>query len=453
MLERPSTHYVRTQAGHVAYQVFGDGPATVLFLSNWFSNLDAMWDSPGLREYFDRLSSFARVVCFDKRGSGVSDPIPLDDPPTLQDGMDDAVSVLDAVGAGPVAILGDTEGGLMAMMLAATFPERVSALVLVNTFARWRRADDYPIGMPAETTEKLIARWEANWGVTAEILSLTAPSLADDETARRWFLIAQRLAMPPRPAAVLYRWVTSVDVRPVLDSIRAPTLVLHRRDARHHRVGFGRYLAERIPGARFVDLPGADTLPFHAGDIAPLLAEVERFLVGAERTPTSHRRLTTILMSDVVDSTGIAAELGDTRWRAVMADHDRTVRDLLVVFRGEELVHTGDGLVASFDGPSRAVACAQAIERAVGDLGLTVRIGLHTGEVEIGPQGASGLAIHLASRVMAVAGAGGIVASRTVKDLAFGSGFPFVELGEFQLRGVPDAWTLYRVDETAAMAP
>jgi class 3 adenylate cyclase len=447
MLERPRTHYVRTEAGHVAYQVFGDGPPTILFITSWFSNLDTMWDAPGVGDYFDRLSSFARVVCFDKRGSGVSDPIPLDDPPTLERGMDDAVAVLDAVGADRVAVLGDTEGGLMAMLLAATFPDRVTALVLVNSFARWQRADEYPIGMPADTTEKLLERWSENWGVTAEILALTAPSLADDAPMRRWFQAAQRLAMPPGPAAALYRWVTAVDVRQVLGSIRAPTLVLHRREARHHRLAFGRYLADTIPDAHLVELPGADTLPFHAGNVDPLLHEVERFLVGAERPPTSRRRLTTILMSDVVDSTRRAAALGDARWRMLMAEHDRLARELLDRFRGEELAHTGDGIVASFDGPSRAVTCAQLLERTVRDRGLTVRIGLHTGEVEVGPGGVTGLAIHLASRVMAVAETGGIIASRTVKDLAFGSGVRFDELGEFELRGVPDVWTLYRVQE------
>jgi pimeloyl-ACP methyl ester carboxylesterase len=397
MTAPPQTRFVRTDEGAVAYQVFGEGPPTILFITSWFSNLDAMWDAPGLPAYFERLASFARVVCFDKRGSGVSDNVPLDDPPTLERAMDDAIAVIDAVGAEEVAVLGDAEGGPMAMLLAATYPERVTALVLVNSLARLRRADDYPIGMPDDTREKMIRRWEEHWGVTAEILGLTAPSLADDADARVWFQRAQRLAMPPRSAAVLYRWITAVDVRDVLGSIRAPTLVLHRRDARHHRIAFGRYLAEQIPDARMIELDGADTMPFHAGDVGPLLDEVERFLVGESRTPVAHRRLATILMSDVVGSTSSASELGDARWRATMRDHDRTVGVLLDRWRGELLAHTGDGILASFDGPTRAVTCARELVAALAVLGLNVRVGLHTGEVEVGPDGVGGLAIHLAA--------------------------------------------------------
>jgi class 3 adenylate cyclase/pimeloyl-ACP methyl ester carboxylesterase len=448
MADIPATRYARTEAGHVAYQVFGEGPPTILFITSWFSNLDVMWDAPGLPAYFGRLSSFARVICFDKRGSGVSDPVQLDDPPTLERWMDDAIAVLDAVGAAPVAVIGDTEGGPMAMLLAATFPERVSRLVLVNSFARWRRAGDYPPGMPAVTTEKLIRRWKEHWGFTAEILSMTGPSVADDEQVRRWFLRAQRLAMPPGAAAVMFRWVTAVDVRQVLESISAPTLVLHRRDARHHRIAFGRYLAEHIPGARLVELDGADTLPFHIGDTGPLLSAIEAFLIGTQHIPTTRRRLTTILMSDIVGSTELVSELGDARWRDVLRDHDRIVRGAIARFRGEEVVHTGDGIVASFDGPTRAVTCAQHLSDALADIGLRVRIGLHTGEIEVGPDGTSGLAIHVASRVMSIATDGGIVVSRTVKDLAYGSGIRFIALGEHHLKGVPDTWALYRVADT-----
>jgi class 3 adenylate cyclase/pimeloyl-ACP methyl ester carboxylesterase len=444
-VDTPATKYAVTEGGHVAYQVFGEGPPTILVISSWFSNVDVMWDAPGLPAYFGRLGSFARVIVFDKRGSGVSDPVPLDHLPTLERWMDDAVAVLDAVGAEQVAVIGDTEGGPMAMLLAATFPERVTALVLLNAFARWQRADDYPIGMPPATTEKLVRRWKEHWGFTADILSYTAPSMADDEHARRWFLRAQRLAMPPGAAAVMFGWVTAVDVREVLPTIRAPTLVLHQRRAHHHRVAFGRYLAEHIPGARLVEFDGADTLPFYAGDGAMMLPEIEVFLVGAHHTATTGRRLATILMSDIVGSTELASELGDARWRDLLRDHDSVVRGALTRFRGEELAHTGDGIVASFDGPTRAVTCAQHISRALADLGLTVRIGIHTGEVEVGTDGTTGLAIHLASRVMAVATDGGTVVSRTVKDLAFGSEISFVPLGDHRLKGVPDTWSLYRV--------
>jgi class 3 adenylate cyclase len=442
---QPATRYVRTDQGHVAYQVFGTGPPTVLFITSWVTNLDAMWEAPGLPAYFGRLASSARVICFDKRGSGVSDPVPLDDPPTLERWMDDAVAVLDALEVDEVAVIGDGEGGVMAMLLAATFPERITRLVLVNAFARWRRDADYPIGMPEETTERLIRRWYENWGFTADILSLTAPSLADDEQARTWFLRYQRLSMPPGAAVVMYRWVTTLDVRGILPSIVAPTLVLHRRDARHHRVAFGRYLADHIPGARFVELEGADTVPFHAGDLGPLLSAIEVFLTGTEHASAPTRRLVTVLMSDIVGSTALASELGDARWHELRRSHDDVVRGALARFRGEELAHTGDGIVAAFDGPTRAVRCAQHLVDALADLGLTVRVGLHTGEVEEHPDGLTGLAIHLAARVMATAVDGGIVVTQTVKDLTYGSTIDYRDLGEHHLKGFPAPWTLHRV--------
>jgi class 3 adenylate cyclase len=452
-LETPTTRYAVTAAGHVAYQVFGDGPPTVFFITNWLSNLDVMWDEPALAAYLERLASFSRVVCFDKRGSGVSDPVLLAAPPTLEDWMDDAVAALDAAGVGEVALIGDTEGGPMAMLFAATFPERVSALVLVNSFARWQRAADYPIGMPEPTTAKLLARWRQNWGITAEILGLTAPSLADDEHARRWFGRYQRLAMPPGVAAEMYRWVLALDVRDVLPNIAVPTLVLHRRDARHHRIAFGRYLAAHIPDARFLELEGLDTFPFHAGDTEPLLSAVEVFLTGTDRPPSPSRRLATVLMSDIVGSTALASRLGDRRWRDVLQDHDSVVRNAIARFRGEELLHTGDGIVAGFDGPTRAVTCAQHIVGALAERDLDVRIGLHAGEIEVGPHGTTGLAMHIAARVMAVAATGGILASRTVKDLVFGSGVTFVDRGEHELKGVPGTWPLFEVVDPNVAAP
>ena len=437
-----------TAGGYVAYQVFGDGPGNVVFITNWVTNLDTMWDEPSLAAFLKRLASFSRVLCFDKRGSGVSDPISLDAPPTLEQWMDDAVAALDAAGMTEVSVIGDTEGGLMAMLLAATYPERVNALVLVNSFARWERADDYPIGMPAETTAKLVERWEQNWGITAEILGLTAPSLTDDERARRWFTRYQRLAMPPGAAVATYRWVLSLDVRAVLPSISAPTLVLHRRDARHHRIAFGRHLAERIPGASLVELDGADTFPFQAGDTDALLSSIEVFLTGTEHRPPPSRKLATVLISDVVGSTALASELGDARWRQLLQEHDAISRRALARFRGDEVVHTGDGLVATFDGPTRAVTCAQFMVDALSDIGLTVRIGLHTGEIETGPEGTRGLAIHIAARVVAVATEGAIVVSRTVKELVFGSDIVFADLGERELRGVPGTWALSQVADT-----
>jgi class 3 adenylate cyclase/pimeloyl-ACP methyl ester carboxylesterase len=441
---RPETRYAQGADGsYVAFQVFGSGPLELVFITSWLTNLDAMWEEPSLAAYLDRLGSFARIVCFDKRGSGVSDPVPLTSLPTLEHWMDDARTVMDAVGVEQAALLGDTEGGPMTALFAATHPDRARALVLVNSFARWRRADDYPIGMPDGTAAKLVERYEQNWGVTSEILDLTAPSAAQDPRFRAWFTRYQRLAMPRGAATTMYRWVTELDIRCVLSTIRIPTLVVQRTGARHHRAAFGRYLAEEIPNARYVELPGMDTFPFHTGDFSSLLDEVEEFLTGARARPVLGRQLATILFTDIVDSTRIAAERGDAGWRELVAAHDAIVRDHLQRYRGREVANTGDGFLAIFDGPARAVTCAVRLGDALRDLGMTVRGGLHTGEVELSNGDVRGLAVHIAARVMATAERGGVLVSGTVKDLVVGSGIEFLSRGERELKGVPGSWPLY----------
>ncbi|MGH3136749.1 MAG: alpha/beta fold hydrolase [Gaiellaceae bacterium] len=446
MKRRPETRYVRGPDGaYVAYQMFGNGPLVVVFITSWLQNIDVMWDEPSLAAYLDRLASFSRVICFDKRGSGVSDPVPLAALPSIDQWMDDATAVLNAVGIERAALIGDAEGGPMAALLAASHPDIVSALVLVNSFARWRRADDYPIGMPEPTTAKLVERYEQHWGVTAEILDMTAPTAASDARFREWFTRYQRLSMSPGAAAAMYRWVTQVDVRAVLPSIRVPTLVLQRSAARHHRAPFGRYLADQIPGARYVELPGIDTLPFHAGDFQPLLDEVEEFLTGTRARPVVDRQLATILFTDIVGSTRLAAQHGDAAWRDLVGYHDEIVRTQLAAYRGREVSQTGDGFLAVFDGPARGVTCATHINEALRELGIGIRAGLHTGEVELANGGVRGLAVHIAARVMAVADSGGILVSQTVRDLVFGSGIELDDRGEHELRGVPGRWRLYAV--------
>jgi class 3 adenylate cyclase/pimeloyl-ACP methyl ester carboxylesterase len=432
----------------VAYQVFGSGPLDLVFITNWVTNMDAMWDEPSVAAYMGRLGAFSRVIWYDKRGSGVSDPVPLASLPTIEQWSDDARTVMDAVGVDQVAIVGDTEGGPMAAMLAATHPERVRALVLVNSFARWRRAEDYPIGMPEETSEKLIERWEQHWGVTSEMLDLTAPSIANDPRFRSWWLRYSRLAMPRQAATTMYRWVTEIDVRSILPTIRVPTLVLHRAGNLHHRVAFGRYLADHIPDAKYVELPGADSFPFHAGDFTPLLNEVEEFLTGTRATPLPDRRLATMVFTDIVGSTRLAAERGDSAWIRLARSHDEIVREHLATYRGREIDHTGDGFVAIFDGPARAVTCAARMVDALRELGVTIRVGLHTGEIELVGDEIRGLAVHVAARVMAVAEKGGILVSATVKDLVLGSGIDFAERGTHRLKDVPGDWRLYEVVST-----
>jgi class 3 adenylate cyclase len=440
------TRYARGEEGYVAYQVFGAGPPDLLFITNWLTNLDVMWEEPALAAYLARLGSFARVVCYDKRGSGVSDPVPLAALPTIEQWADDARAALDAAGSERAALLGDTEGGLMAMVFAASFPERVSALVLVNSFARFVRSDDYPIGMPVDTWTRLVDRFDQHWGRTAEVLDLTAPSVAGDAAFRHWFTRYQRLAMSRAAAGIQYRWITRIDVRSVLPSIRVPTLVIGRASARHHRPEFSRYLARHIPGARYVELPGFDTYPFQAGDYQALLGHVEEFLTGTRAAAFARDRvLATVLMTDIVDSTGRAALLGDAAWRELRAAHDRIVREHLARFRGREIDHTGDGFLATFDGPARAVTCAERIARALQDLDVPIRAGIHTGEVEVAGPGITGLAVHIAARVMGQAEAGRTLVSSTVRDLVAGSGIGFAERGARELRGVPGSWPLFEV--------
>jgi class 3 adenylate cyclase/pimeloyl-ACP methyl ester carboxylesterase len=442
---RPETRYANSPDGYVAYQVFGSGPPDLLFMTHWVTNVDAMWEEPSLGAYMQRLASFARVITYDKRGSGVSDPVPLASLPTIEQWADDALAVMDAAGIERAAVIGDTEGGPMAAMLAASHPERVQALVLVNSFARWRRAEDYPIGMPEATAEKLLDRYEHHFGVTSEVLDLTAPSVATDARFRTWWLTYSRLTMSRSAAAAMYRWVTEIDVRSILPSIRVPTLVLHRSAARHHRVEFGRYLAEHIPNAKYVEFPGADSLPFHAGDFPRLLDEVEEFLTGTRARPVLDRRLATLLFTDIVGSTQLAAEAGDSAWIKLTRSHDQVVREHLKHYLGREVDHAGDGFLAVFDAPARAVTCAARVAESLKALGMQIRVGVHTGEVQLTGDVVRGLAVHIAARVMAVAERGGILVSRTVKDLVVGSGIEFADCGAHHLKGVPGDWQLYEV--------
>jgi class 3 adenylate cyclase/pimeloyl-ACP methyl ester carboxylesterase len=446
---RPETRYVKPRGRYVAYQIFGDGPRDILFVPSWCSNLDAMWDEPSCAYFLNRLARLGRVVCFDKRGSGVSDPVSLASLPTLEDWMDDAVAALDAAGSDNAVVVGDTEGGPMAMLLAATFPKRVRALILVNSFARWRRADDYPIGMPDSTLGRMIELYERHWGQNPEMLPLTAPSVGADERMREWFIRYQRLAMPPGAATRMYESVVHLDLRPVLPAISAPTLVLHRRDNLHYRLAFGQYLAANIAGAKMVELPGADCYPFHTPQCDSVLDEIHAFLTGVREGAPADRELATVLFTDIVGSTDLAAKLGDARWLELRAAHNALVRRNLAGFRGREVDQTGDGFMATFDGPARAVHCAMEICGGARSLGLEIRAGVHTGEIERRNQEVGGIAVHLAARIMALAGPNEVLVSRTVTDLVVGSGIAFDDRGARTLKGIAGRWHIFG----AAMQP
>jgi class 3 adenylate cyclase/pimeloyl-ACP methyl ester carboxylesterase len=439
----PEIRYVKSEDGYVAYQVFGRGPFDVLFIGNWASNIEVMWEHPSMARYLDRLGQFARVICFDKRGAGLSDPVSMGALPTLEHWMDDARIVLDAVGSEETALIGDAEGGPMAMMFAATYPQRTRALVLVNTFARMLRADDYRIGMPEEAAERLLQIWERAWG-TGIVLELSAPSVADDPEMQHWVGRYMRLSAPPAACTRMYRWVLQVDVRSVLQSIQAPTLILHRAENRHYRVSMGRYLAEHIPGAKYMEFPGADWYPPFV-NAQPVLDEIEEFLTGARPVPAQDRILATVLFTDIVGSTDLAARLGDQRWLDLRAAHDGLVRTHLDRYRGREVATTGDGFLATFDGPARAVRCASGIASSVESLGIRIRAGLHSGEVEIQDGQIAGIAVHIAARVMALAGEGHVLVSGTLKDLVVGSTIRFSDRGTHALRGIPGERRLFEV--------
>jgi class 3 adenylate cyclase len=357
--------------------------------------------------------------------------------------MDDARVVLDAVDSAHAAIIGDTEGGPMAMLLAASHPERAAALVLVNTFARIARAPDYRIGLTEVTRRRLVEGWRREWG-TGNILDLTAPSLADDPRQRAWLGRYQRLSMAPQQAELAYRWVLDVDVRCVLPTIQAPTLVIQRQRNRYYRLAYGRFLAEHVPGARLVELPGADAYPFHA-DAEPVLAEIEAFLTGVRPVPRTSRVLATVLFTDIVDSTGLASRLGDERWSTLRAAHDDLVSDVIARYGGREIKSTGDGVLATFDGPGRALRGAREIVDRVRELGIEVRSGVHTGEIELVGNDIAGIGVHIAARVMSAAAPSSVWSTGTVRDLVTGSGIEFAARGEHALKGVPGRWSLYEV--------
>jgi pimeloyl-ACP methyl ester carboxylesterase len=437
----PQTHWTKSGDVSIAYQVVGDGPVDLAFVPGFIGHVEGIWEKPEVARFFDRLASFSRLILFDKRGMGLSDR--PTEPPTLEQSMDDLRAVLDAAGSRRPALFGVSEGGPMSLLFAATYPERVRSLVLFGTYARIVPDEDYPIGIPRETVEQFFDLVERNWGGPVG-LSLWAPSVAADPAARAWWSRFLRMAASPRTATNLLRLYVDIDVREVLPSISVPTLVLHRSGDRVVPVALGRYIAERIPGARFVELPGDDHVPAF-GDADALLGEVEELLTGQRGARESDRVLATVLFTDIVDSTRRAAELGDGPWRVLLEDHNRLVRREIERHRGREVKSTGDGFLATFDGPARGVRCAQAIAREVRRLGIEVRAGLHTGECEIVDHDVAGMAVHIGARVGARAGPGEVLVSNTVKDLVVGSGLDFAERGECELKGVPGSWRLYAV--------
>jgi pimeloyl-ACP methyl ester carboxylesterase len=440
---RPETRYARSGDVSIAYQVVGEGPLDLIFVSGWVSHLDAFWGEPSFARFLRRLASFSRLILFDKRGTGLSDRVPVAELPTLEERIDDVRAVLDAVGVERAALLGHSEGGPMCLLYAATFPERTAALVLIGTYARRLVADDYPFGATPEQYEAFLDEIETGWGGPVG-LAVRAPSMEHDDRFRAWWSEYLRSSASPGAALALTRMNGEIDVRAVLGTIGVPTLVVHRSGDRSLPVEGARYLAERIRGARLVELPGVDHLPF-VGDQNAILDEIEEFLTGVRRGTEIDRVLATVLFTDIVGSTERAIQLGDREWRDLLEGHHLLVRRELERWRGTEVATAGDGFLATFDGPARAIHCACAIRDSVRSLGLEIRAGLHTGECEIHGTTVAGIAVHIGARVSGLAGPGEVLVSSTVRDLVAGSGIEFEARGEHELKGVPEQWRIYSV--------
>ena len=442
-MEAPATFYASADRGQIAYQVLGEGDRDILYLRG-LGNVEVQWDVEPLAKFLYGLASFGRLIVFDRRGSGASDPIPLDAIPTWEEWADDALVVLDAVGSDKAVVLGEIDAGPIAVVLAASHPQRVDSLVLMTTAAKYMQTDDYPIGVPEETVVGFVDLIRESWG-SDELIKLAMPSLADDDETGKAMTKFVRLTATPRTAAAQYDYVfRNNDTRSVLSAIQAPTLVMHRADSVFVPVGLGRFLAENIAGARLVEIPGQDLYFF--GDNAELaLDEIAEFVTGEVPSHDPARILATVLFTDIVSSTEQATTLGDRDWSLVLDAHNAIVRRELARHRGREVGTAGDGFLATFDGPTRAIRCACAIRDALRALDLDVRAGVHTGEIETRGADVSGIAVHIGARVAATADAGEVLVSRTVADLVAGSSIEFESRGEHALKGVPGSWALFAV--------
>ena len=442
MPDLPATHYAKTSDGvHIAYQTLGDGPRDLILVEGFISHLDIAWEDPRTARFRRGLAAFGRLIVFDKRGVGLSDRLP--NAPTLEQRMDDILAVLDAAGSERAVLFGISEGAPVSVLFTATYPERVQALVLHGAIPRSTWAPDYPWATPAADVLEGAALFEPDLFDGTDI-EIWAPSLADDERAISWLGRFRRSSITPGALAQLFLMFLEIDVRAVLPTISVPTLVLHRRGDRVVNRRAGEWTASQIPGARYRELPGQDHLPW-VGDVERVLGEVEEFLTGARHAAEPERVLATVLFTDIVGSTERASELGDRAWREALDEHDDVVRRVLERHRGREVKTTGDGFLATFDGPARGIRCALELVDELRRVGIEIRAGLHTGEVEVRGDDVGGIAVHIASRVQAAANPGEVLVSRTVSDLVVGSGITFDDRGVHTLKGVPGEWQLFAV--------
>ncbi len=436
------TRYAKTSDGlHIAYQTHGTGLIDLLIVPGWATHVEHGRTEPSWLRYAQGLERFARVITLDKRGSGMSDrDLGV---ATLEDRMEDIHAVMDSVGSQTAVIFGASEGAPLSLLFAATYPERTKALVLYGPVVKWLASDDYPWGLPPMVYDMIVEVMEQSFGEGIP-LGFFAPSVAADPGVKRWWAEHERLASSPGSMKAMLHVNRQIDVRPILSTVTVPTLIIHRVDDMVVNVGQGRYLAAALPHASYIELPGADHLPFY-GDSDAIVEEVEEFLTGVRHTPERDRVLATVLFTDIVGSTERAAALGDQQWRDLLDQHHTIVRAQLARFKGREVNTTGDGFVATFDGPARALRCACAVRDAVENLGIAIRAGVHTGEIEVVGNDIAGIAVHIAQRVQGMASPGEVLASSTVRDLVAGSGIAFDERGEHDLKGVPGTWRLLLV--------
>jgi class 3 adenylate cyclase len=436
-----STTYADSGDLKIAYRTFGEGEIDLVVVPGFVSHVELIGEHPLPARFMRRLAGFARVIIYDKRGQGLSDR-PAD-PPTLEDSMDDLRAVLDAAESEKAVVVGVSEGGPMSMLFAATFPERVSSLILYGTYAKMVEGPDYPSGVPNSALDRWGDLMRQDWGGPVGV-HLWAPSMDDDPEFAEWWGRLLRQGTSPAGAIALVDLYRELDVRGVLSSISAPTLILHRSEDKIVRVEQARYLAENIREARYVELPGVDHLIW-VGDQDAILAESEQFLLGSHRGPEPERALATVLFTDIVGSTEKAAELGDRRWRDLIERHDAIVRRQIQVHRGHEIKTMGDGFLATFDGPARAIRCATAVRDELAAIGIEIRVGIHTGEVELIGDDVGGMAVNIGARIGALAGGGELLVSSTVRELVVGSGLEFDDRGSHTLKGAPGEWRLFAV--------
>ena len=436
----PETHYAKSGGVNIAYQVLGDGPMDLVHVPPFISNLELQWEDPSQAKYMQRLASFSRLIMFDKRGTGLSDRV---DVASLEERMDDVRAVMDAAGSERAVVFGSSEGGALAILFAVTYPERVSALVLYGAYPRMSWAPDYPNGI--EVSDDALREHENQWGRVGGGMGLATlhPGRANDPTYQEAVARSDRLSASPGAATAIMRMILGLDVRHLLSAIRVPTLVVYRTADAVHADG-SRYLGAHIPSAKTVELPGDVYFPYR-GDQDAVLGEIEEFLTGVRVPAPPDRVLATVLYTDIVGSTRRAAEAGDRHWREVLEQHETISEREIQRQRGRLIKSTGDGILATFDGPARAVRCACAIRDAIPALEIEIRAGIHTGEIELRGDDIGGIAVHIGQRVSSLAGPGEVLVSRTVVDLVAGSGLKFEDHGEHELKGVPGSWKLFTV--------